>query len=238
MKALARRSIDWLRARDIRIVAYLTAIGLLLLVFVVIARLVAGSQTRAFDEAILLALRRTPDTPLGGKGFANVVMQLTALGSGPVAGLIVIIATAFFVVAGHWRYALLALVMSLGTWLWMWLLKGYFERERPTIVTHIDPTGGHSFPSGHSMISAALYLTLAMLIARTLKRRRLRVFVVCGGVFLTAMIGVSRCYLGVHYPTDVIAGWTFGAMWALVCAVIVEWLGARGTPDVPPPLAE
>ncbi|CAN5914794.1 phosphatase PAP2 family protein [soil metagenome] len=237
MKAV-RTSIDWLRAKHIRIVAYLTAIGLLILVFVIIAKLVAGAQTRAFDEAILLALRTKPDDPIGSPAFTNAVMQLTALGSGPVAGLIVGIATLFFVMAGHWRYALLTFTMSLGTWLWMWLLKSYFERERPTIVTHIDPTGGHSFPSGHSMISAALYLTLAVLIARTLERRRLRVFVVCIGVMLTAMVGVSRCYLGVHYPTDVIAGWTFGAMWALVCAVIVEWLGKRGTPDVPPPPAE
>lgn len=235
VKSWVASRIERLRAQDLRLFAGLTAVGLLIVAFIKIARAVSGDETRLFDEAILLALRTTPSDPIGPEAFTDAVMHLSGLGSGSVTGLIVLIATAFLAISGHRRYALLMLACSVGTLIWMSLLKGWFERDRPSVVTHIDPPGGHSFPSGHSMISAALYLTLAVLIARTLEKRRQRVFVVVIGVCLTAMIGVSRLYLGVHYPTDVLAGWSFGAMWALTCGLLVSWLGKRGAKDMPPP---
>ena len=106
------------------------------------------------------------------------------------------------------------------------------------MVTHIDPPGGLSFPSGHSMISMALYMTLAILISRALPERALRRFVIGTGLFLTLIIGVSRMYLGVHYPTDVLAGWTAGGAWALVCGALAYRLGRKHeieTVTPPPP---
>ena len=234
MKAV-KASLDWLRARDLRLVAILALIGGLVFAFIKIGRAVSGQETAGFDEAILLALRTTPDDPIGPPALTNAFMHISALGSGAVTGLIVLISVIFFAVAGHWRYALLMVACSIGTLAGMSLLKNVYERERPTVVTHIDPPGGHSFPSGHSMISAALYITLAVLIARTLEKRRQRVTVVAIGAGLTMLIGFTRLYLGVHYPTDVLAGWTAGLLWALVCGLIVQRLGKRGTKDIPEP---
>jgi undecaprenyl-diphosphatase len=213
-------------------------VGGLLFAFIKIGRAVSGSETAGFDEAILLALRTTPDDPIGPPALTNALMHISALGSGAVTGLIVLISIIFFAVAGNWRYALLMLACSLGTLAGMSLLKDFYERDRPTVVTQIDPPGGHSFPSGHSMISAALYITLAVLIARTLPDRRMRVCVVAIGAGLTMLIGFTRLYLGVHYPTDVLAGWTAGLLWALVCGLIVQRLGKRGTTDMPAPVDE
>lgn len=231
-----KRHVEWWKARDLQLLAGLAAIGCLLLVFIKIGRSVSVAGTDKIDQTILLLFRNTPDDPIGPYTFEAAVMHISALGSGMVTGLIVLLVTLFCVIAGHWRYAALMVACSAGTGLAMWVLKGFYERDRPSIVTHIDPPGGHSFPSGHSMISAALYMTLAVLVSRTLERRRLRVFVIAAGCFLTLLVGVSRMYLGVHYPTDVLAGWTAGLIWALVCGLIVRKLGKRGA--VPTPHAE
>ena len=233
MKVWLKRRAEWLRARDLRLVASLAAIGLLVLVFAQIADEVSESSTDSIDQAILLAFRNTPDDPIGSEAFEAAVMHVSALGSGAVTGLIVLIATLFCAIAGYWRYAAMMVACSVGTGVIMSLLKGVFERQRPSVVTHIDPPGGLSFPSGHSMISAALYMTLAVLIARTLEQRSLRVYVVSAGAFVAMLIGVSRLYLGVHYPTDVLAGWTLGLTWALVCGLVVRQLERRGQVDVP-----
>jgi len=238
VKDWIRNGLAWLRTRDLRLLAALAVIGGLLLVFLEIAEEVRERETQSFDEAILLALRDAPDDPIGPPAFENAMMHLSALGSGVVTALIVLIATGFFLLAGRRRYALLLVACSAGTGIAMWLLKGLFERPRPTIVEHIDPPGGLSFPSGHSMIAAALYMTLAVLIARALDQRRLQVYVVSAGAMLALLIGFTRVYLGVHYPTDVLAGWTLGLLWALVCGLVVHWLGKRGVREAPPPAPE
>lgn len=210
----------------------LAALGLLLLIFVKIAHEVTELDTDWFDHGILLALRDAPNDPIGPPWFEAAVMHISGLGSGAVATLIVLIAVGYMLLANHWRYALLMLSTSLGTGLVMHLSKGFFERPRPSIVTHIDPPGGLSFPSGHSMISAAMYMTLAVVIARTLPRRRLRIYVVAVGALLAFLIGLSRVYLGVHYPTDVLAGWTLGLAWALLCGIIARKLARKVDPEV------
>jgi undecaprenyl-diphosphatase len=234
MRQRLRKHLDWLRARDLQLLAALAAIGVLILVFVAIADEVTELSTQELDEAILLALRAAPDDPVGPYEVEAGVMHLSALGSGVVTTLIVLVATVFFALAGHWRYASLMVACSVGCGVIMSLLKGLFERARPTVVTHIDPPGGLSFPSGHSSISAALYLTLAVLIARTLQQRKLRIYVVCVGVMMMVLVGFTRVYLGVHYPTDVLAGWTLGLTWALICGTVVRQLGKRGVEDIPP----
>ena len=227
------RRIEWLRARDLELIASLAAIGVLILLFLALADEVTELDTQKIDEAILLALRTAPDDPIGSSKVEAAMMHISALGSGVVTGLIVVLTTVFFVLAGHWRYATLLVACSAGVGVVMTLLKGLFERARPTVVTHIDPPGGMSFPSGHSMISAALYMTLAVMIARTLDQRRLRVYVVACGAFLAMLIGFTRVYLGVHYPSDVLAGWTLGLTWALICGLVVRQLGKKGVQDVP-----
>src|SRR5580698_1733173 len=107
------------------------------------------------------------------------------------------------------------------------LLKYVFQRSRPEIVPHVAYAAGASFPSGHSMMSALTYLTLAALLARSQERKRLKAFFFLLAVLITSMVGASRVYLGVHWPTDVLAGWMAGAIWAMLCWVAARWLQGR-----------
>lgn len=109
------------------------------------------------------------------------------------------------------------------------LLKIGFNRPRPDLVAHGTLVSSASFPSGHSMMSAVVYLTLGSLVARVVQGARLRVYIVAVAVLLTLLVGVSRVYLGVHWPTDVLAGWLAGAVWAIACAVVMERLQQRHT---------
>ena len=232
-----KRARAWLDAADLTVPAILVAVGILIVAFLKLGSEVSELETDALDRRILLALRRTPDDPLGPRWVEAAMMHFSALGSGAVTGLISLIAVVFSLLARRPRFAALIASCAIGTSLLMGLLKGLYNRQRPTVVTHLDPPGGLSFPSGHSMISMALYMTLAVLIAHTLRERRLRRFVIGTGAFLTLLIGVSRMYLGVHYPTDVLAGWTAGGAWALVCGAIAYRLGRRGHLEGPRPPA-
>lgn len=224
-----------LKNADLRLLLELAIIGALVVTFLKIAHEV-NEGTESFDHAILLGLRDTPSDPIGGPGVEAAIMHLSGLGSGAVTTLVAVIAVAFLCLAGRWRFAGLVVACAVGTLLVMMMLKGIYDRPRPTIVTAIDPPGDESFPSGHSMISSALYPTLAVLIARALPTRRLRVFTVACGVFMAGMIGISRLYLGVHYPTDVLAGWTVGCTWALICGVVARKLAPKMA-EVETPLA-
>jgi len=222
-----RRGLEWLRAGDLRLMFELFVVAMLVLVFLKIAHEVNEQGTEWFDHGILLGLRDAPDNPIGSPGMEAAVMHLSGLGSGAVTTLVCVIAVMFLCLAGRWRFAGLLVACAVGTLLVMLMLKGLYDRPRPSIVTAIDRPGDESFPSGHSMISAALYLTLGVLIAGALPRRRLRVFAVATGAFLAMLIGVSRLYLGVHYPTDVLAGWTVGCAWALTCGLVARKLASR-----------
>jgi undecaprenyl-diphosphatase len=228
----------WLRAPELSFVVVLVAVGVLITGFLVLGSEVAEGDTTSFDHAILLALRHAPDDPIGSRHLEAGVMHLSALGSIAVATLVTAIAVGFLALAGKRRYALLVAAAALGALLWMSLLKHLYGRERPTVVTHIDPPGSLSFPSGHSMIAAALYLTLAVLVARTVTVRRLRIYVVAVGATLALLVGASRVYLGVHYPTDVIGGWTVGMAWALICGLVARWLGRHGQVEGPGPASD
>jgi undecaprenyl-diphosphatase len=216
----------WRKNADLRLLLELAVIGALIVTFLLIAHLV-GEGSESFDHAILLGLRNSPEDPIGGPGVQAAVMHLSGLGSGAVTTLVTMIAIIFLCLAKRWRFAGLVLACAIGTLLVMMILKGIYDRPRPTVVIAIDPPGDESFPSGHSMISSALYPTLAVLIARALPTRRLRVFTVACGVFMAGMIGISRLYLGVHYPTDVLAGWTVGVTWALICGIAARKLAPR-----------
>lgn len=228
----------WAAASDLTVPGILVGAGVLALIFLRLGHEVAEADTDAIDTRILLALRASPSDPLGPRWVENAVMHISALGSGAVTTLFALIAVAYSIIARRPRFALLVAVCAIGTAVIMGVLKGLYNRPRPSVVTHIDPPGGLSFPSGHSMISMALYMTLAILISRALPERALRRFVIGTGLFLTLIIGVSRMYLGVHYPTDVLAGWTAGGAWALICGAIAYRLGRKHeieTVTPPPP---
>lgn len=206
--------------------------------FVELADEVVEGETRAFDRAVVTALRSAddPGDPWGPLWFEEMGRDFTALGGVGVLMLITFAAAALLALQGQRRTALFVLGAVLGGMAVSFLLKDLFDRPRPDLVPHLAEVYTSSFPSGHSMMSALTYLTLAGLLARHQRRRRVKLFLVGVAAFLALLVGASRIYLGVHWPTDVVAGWTAGAAWALGCLLGARWLGRRG--DIEPEEAE
>jgi undecaprenyl-diphosphatase len=115
------------------------------------------------------------------------------------------------------------------------LLKYAFARPRPDVVPPTVEVFTASFPSGHAALSAITYLTLAAILGRTQPAVSVRIYFIVLAAFVTGLVGVSRVYLGVHYPTDVLAGWCVGAAWALGCWALMSWLQSRGGVEPPEP---
>lgn len=204
-------------------------ISLVTLVFVWIGAEIGEGETRGFDSAILLALREPGDlaTPIGLPWLRPVVIDLTALGGGVVLTLVALVVIGSLLVRRKRIDALfLAAALGGGSALGVVLKSGY-GRARPDVVAHLVEVTSLSFPSGHAMNSAIVYLTLGVLLARAVPDRRLKVYVLWVGVLLTLIVGMSRLYLGVHWPTDVLAGWAIGSAWAGLCWLVAERLRIR-----------
>jgi undecaprenyl-diphosphatase len=154
-------------------------------------------------------------------------LDLTALGSGTVITLIVTIALFFLLVARDGRCALQLLLVSTGSAAWTNWLKHSLERQRPSAASRLAEVSSFSYPSGHSLASAAVYLTLAIIVARHMPTRTGRVGLFVVALILTLSIGASRAYIGVHFPSDVAAGLAFGWGWALLVSAVFSYLTAK-----------
>ena len=198
--------------------------------FIALLDEVSEGDTRAIDEAIILALRvpGDPADPIGAPWFEEAMRDITALGSAPALVIAVLAVFGFLALAKAWRPAIFILVASGGGLLVSSLLKYTIDRPRPDLVPHGNLIYTSSFPSGHSMMSAVVYFTLAALVTRLIERRRLKGYALGVAMTLTLLVGVSRIYLGVHWPSDVMAGWAAGAAWALGCWLIARWIGLGG----------
>ena len=203
--------------------AVLAAIAGGLWAFIELSEEVLEGETHAIDTAILIALRTPGDLsdPLGPGWLEEMLRDFTALGGTGVLTLLTLAVVGFLLVAKAPRAALAVALAIGGGLLLSTLLKSGFDRPRPELVPHGSLVYTSSFPSGHSMMSATVYLTLAALVSRIVHLRRLRVYIVSVAVLLTLLVGFSRVYLGVHWPTDVLAGWTVGAIWALGASVLM-----------------
>ena len=153
--------------------------------------------------------------------------DITALGGVTVLTLVSALAIAFLLTRGRVKQALYTALATGGGAVMGKLLKSLFARPRPEVVPHLVDVHSLSFPSGHSMNSAIVYLTLAVMISRSFDERRARFFTIGTAALLVLVIGFSRLYLGVHYPTDVLGGWTVGASWALAMGLIATQLQER-----------
>lgn len=184
--------------------------------FAEIADEVNEGDTRQFDEWAIVALRTPGDLhdPIGPEWFEVMARDCTALGGVGFLTLITLLVVIYLVLRKRYQLALLVLVSIITGMLASTLLKEFFDRARPDLVPHGTKVSSSSFPSGHSMMSALCFLTLGALLANMRRERDLKIFFLSVSIFLTVLVGMSRIYLGVHYPTDVLAGWLAGAVWA------------------------
>ena len=214
-----------------RVLLALGTIAGLLLAFVDLTEDVLTGETHTFDRVVLVALRVNGDLsrPVGPPWMLAMFRDLTALGSTTVITLATGLAVTYLFIARQRVIALLVfLSVSLGSGLET-AMKLVFDRARPEVVPHLVAVHSLSFPSGHAMLSAITYLTLAVLLAKAQRERRISIFVLAAGVFMTLVIGTSRVYLGVHWPTDVLGGWTAGSVWVLGVWLVSRRLDAPET---------
>ncbi len=228
----AQRFLSWVRRGGRLEVAILTAVLLAvagLWTFGVLAEKVVEGDTGKFDERILLALRQPGNlaVPIGPVWLLQVARDVTAFGGAFGIGLITLGVLGYLLLER--RYGLSSLIAGsvFGGSALALLFKAWFHRPRPQIVPHLTDISTASFPSGHSLISSVAYLTLAALLARAAPDLRTKIYFLAFAVGLIGLIGLSRLYLGVHYPTDVLAGWAVGSAWAIICCVAAHFLARR-----------
>lgn len=225
----------WAGARDLRVLASVLVVVAAAWGFVALAGRVSDGSTRAFDEALLLALRERHDLgdPIGPAWLEEAVRDLTALGSPAILSLATAAVAGYLALRRAFHALLMLLAAMIGGAVLESGLKSLFARPRPDLVPHLVAVASPSFPSGHAMLSAIGYLTLGALLARLVRSVRLKTYVIGVALLATGLAGASRVYMGVHYPTDVLAGWTIGLVWAIVCWLVARWLQRRGAVEPP-----
>jgi undecaprenyl-diphosphatase len=203
--------------------------------FVEVADEVHEGDTRKIDEWAIMALRRPGEAehPIGPEWLHEAARDVTALGGVSVIVTMVAVVAGFLVLRRKFHMLWLLLTAVGGGIIISQSLKGFFSRPRPELVPHLAQVFTSSFPSGHSMMSAVVYGTLGTLLARVAVGWRERVYILAVALIVSALVGFSRVYLGVHYPSDVLAGWTAGIAWALLCWTVATWLQRRGAVEKP-----
>lgn len=199
------------------------------LVFIAVAGEVVEGETQEIDEAIVQWFRQpgNPSLARGPAWLTEVAIDITALGSTVVLLLVVGAVGGFLWLQNQPRLLLLLISAMAGGTLLNAAMKTTFERPRPTVVPHLREVFTYSFPSGHAALSAIVYLTIGVLLFEVVKGRAARLYCLAVAMMATALVGFSRVFLGVHYPTDVLAGWAAGIAWAAVCWVAVQYIGRR-----------
>jgi undecaprenyl-diphosphatase len=224
MTVATRRWLRWRKLERKEITWLLFGLGacVLLFLFITLAGEVSEGDTTALDSRILLALRSTedPSRPIGPAWVEYAMLDLTALGGPTVLGLVVAGVLGFLLLQGRRHTALVVFVAAAGGELANSVLKTAFMRPRPSVVPHLREVLSPSFPSGHAMESAIIYLTLGAMLMRIAEGRLTKVYCLAVAVLLTLLVGVSRVFLGVHYPTDVVGGWMLGFLWASMCWLV------------------
>ncbi|MCB1800176.1 MAG: phosphatase PAP2 family protein [Gammaproteobacteria bacterium] len=197
--------------------------------FAAIAGVVMDGDSLQFDRWLLNALREPGEiaNPVGPVWLEEAVRDLTALGGTAVLTLFVLAVSGLLLLERRPRTVGFLLFAVIGGLVLSMALKYGFDRPRPDFLPHGQRVLTTSFPSAHSMNSAVVYLTLAAIMACSVKRRAVRVYLVATAVLLTVLVGFSRVYLGVHWPTDVLAGWSAGAGWAVFCWLLMQAMQAR-----------
>jgi len=212
--------------------------------FLWIADEMSEEGPRGIDYRVLMFLRPGPDPhdALGPAWLQHAATELTTLGGTTNLTLFVLIAVIFLLLHRRVASAVLVMIAVLGGTGISELIKNIFGRDRPPLIYRAVETSNASFPSGHAMLSTITYLTLGAMLAQVMPERRQKVFVFTTAVLLALIIGASRVFLGVHWLTDVLAGWSLGAAWAMICWLaawsIRRFLTQHRTPVPEPPVNE
>jgi len=216
-------------ARANPLILFLAA-ALFLFIFGFVSQEVTEGKASAFDRFIILSLRdpANPSVPFGPAWLQEAARDVTSLGSIVVLAIITVAAVGYLFLARKHAAAWLMLIAVFGGVALNDLLKAAFARPRPDIVTHAVRVFTTSFPSGHASLSAITYLTIGALLAQNQSSRKVSIYFMALAAFLTVIVGTSRIYLGVHYPTDVLGGWCIGTAWAIACWIIAARLQATG----------
>jgi undecaprenyl-diphosphatase len=199
-------------------------------ILAILGRTIGNGHVFAFDSRVMLALR-LPDrlTPVGPTWLRQAMVDITALGGETVLTLVVALTVGFLLVNRHLLTAALVFGGTVSGSIAVALVKQLVGRARPALVDHLVEVGSASFPSGHAANSAIIYLTIALVLMQIVEAKRARWFLFVATVLLVTTIGASRVYLGVHWPSDVLAGWSFGALWALAWWALGSWLRSRSS---------
>ncbi len=222
------RFLAWLGGHELGVLLAFVGIASGIWLFSAIAGEVLEGDTQAFDQKVLLAMRRPGDrSPIGPPALQETARDITALGGATVLGLLTLITGGFLLFDGKRHLAIFVYGSVASGFLVSAILKSLFQRPRPDLVPYAANFSTTSFPSGHSMLAALTYLTLGALLGRAQERKRLKAYFLLVAATLTFLVGLSRVYLGVHWPTDVLAGWTAGASWAILCWLAARWLQSR-----------
>ena len=228
LKTLLHAPIAILAVREIGVIAIVFVAAALLLSFALLAGEVIEGDTHSLDVWLMSLFTEAgnPADRLGPDWFEEMVRDVTALGSYAFIIITVVIVAGYLLLARKPDLAAFMVVAVLGGMAISHLLKEVFDRPRPDI-DHAVRVFTASFPSGHATLSAVTFLTLAALLTRVRARRGVKLYFVSVAVLLTVLTGLSRVYLGVHYPSDVLAGWCVGSAWAILCWAAALWLQRR-----------
>ncbi|HYS27329.1 MAG TPA: phosphatase PAP2 family protein, partial [Vicinamibacterales bacterium] len=211
-----------LERRELTLLVIGVGVCLLLWGFLALASEVMEGDTNSLDTRILVALRKSddPSRPIGPSWVETSLLDLTAMGGPTVLGLVVVSVVGFLLLQTRYHTAVVVLATAASGEVANYAMKNLFLRPRPDVVPHLRDVTTTSFPSGHAMESAIIYLTLGAMLMRLAERRITKMYCIGIAIFLTLLVGISRVYLGVHYPTDVVAGWMFGFFWASLCWLV------------------
>jgi undecaprenyl-diphosphatase len=195
----------------------LLIVGLGVMIFVELADDMTEADGQAMDQAVLSAMRpyADPSDAWGPWWLEEAAADLTSLGGISVLGLFAVVAVIFMVIQRKRLSAALLVAGLAGGVALSEGLKAMFQRERPPAQFQAVETLNASFPSGHALLSTVFYLSLAVMLSRAFPHARLKAYVVGVGIVIALLIGVTRVYLGAHWASDVLAGWSVGAAWAM-----------------------
>lgn len=217
MKRLPLKAWTFLRSTEARTLIAIGALAAAAWAFLALSDEVSEDDTLPIDRAILMALRTPgdPTDPIGPKFLEEVVRDITALGGLTQVTIMAAVLAAWLLLYRRRREALVFAATVVLASVSSEILKALYGRERPSLVPHEIDVYSHSFPSGHSTVSAATFLTAAVVLAGLQPARGGKRLAFTTAILLVAAVGISRIYLGVHWPSDVLGGWALGAAWAL-----------------------